>query len=870
MHTTACNALKPTEPASPRATLQRKCSCESSGETCSRCGATQQSLQRKSNDANIPPVVDRVLASPGASIDAQTRATMESRFEQDFSDVRLHSDSQANASARAVGAVAYASGRHVVFGEGAFRPDERRESALLAHELAHVVQQRRGGNATVAAGGDALLEAEADSAAKRFAHGSSQISIQGRAGVGLLRSPETPKVEETTDDEEKKKRASQATMTAITQRAKSAAERVAPPTSSVAPPTPNQQLGKKSEGIGVPSAPETRSSQRVASDEASFGDATFDALIREARNSEFGYGLEAGKRRAPAPLREDTTRTRDQVDARAHADARHNPPAGQVPGAQIQHDTKTLDVTRNLPAGMNPLHPDVINENLRWLQSRTALPATELHVDPAGGGTRYHVDDVPRGRATDAPRDPNYTTEHKFADAYLIPAASKQIAATRKRKGLPPLDPRMLAIAAGEMARWRTSGHPGTQRSGRVADIAAAATAAPATHPTQAPLTHVAEPANTAAAHGSVATPDNVKAQTQHESKAEGKGRPTANRREAAMSKTAHAANQAAGGIRAYDTYSASRDKGKGRFESALDAGKTFLDNTNPVLGTLATVEQRQQKDASGEQYYGNDAGDAWIGTLGETGAGYAVPGAGWDQLINAGANLTGAADDHLQKGRDPNDPAANKANIRTGTDLAADLTPSRMFAQTVGAGARAYYDIGRFAGGDAKGVDKFGEDAVRGKLGSILQPWAMASDFVGNLGSNSAGVALDKTIKKTEGTTLKKAGDASGDAMYALGQSKEAKSGKYGAATQGISMSLGMTSDMIAGKSFDKALNDAADAGKGSLADTVGSAMGDAAFKTVEKGKEIINQDLPAAKRKAVQKIDQTKERLSKWWKSL
>ena len=105
---------------------------------------------------------------------------------------------------------------------------------------------------------------------------------------------------------------------------------------------------------------------------------------------------------------------------------------------------------------------------------------------------------------------------------------------------------------------------------------------------------------------------------------------------------------------------------------------------------------------------------------------------------------------------------------------------------------------------------------------------------------------------------------------MYNLGQSKEAKAGKYGTAVQGISDMLSISSDTIAGKSFDKALNEAADAGKGSLADTVGSAMGDAAFKTVEKGRELVNEDLPAAKKKAGEVIDRSKEKLSNWWKQL
>ena len=174
--------------------LQRKCACEATGTTCARCASEKKPLRKATNGGFsdfVPPIVNEVLASPGQPLDATTRDFMDKRFGQDFSDVRAHSDSQANASAREVGAVAYASGRHVVFGQGAFRPDERRGSALLAHELAHVVQQR-GGDATVGAGADASFEAEADSAAQSFAQGSTQIPIQGRGGLGLARATEMP------------------------------------------------------------------------------------------------------------------------------------------------------------------------------------------------------------------------------------------------------------------------------------------------------------------------------------------------------------------------------------------------------------------------------------------------------------------------------------------------------------------------------------------------------------------------------------------------------------------------------------------------------------------------------------------------------
>jgi hypothetical protein len=278
--------------------------------------------------------------------------------------------------------------------------------------------------------------------------------------------------------------------------------------------------------------------------------------------------------------------------------------------------------------------------------------------------------------------------------------------------------------------------------------------------------------------------------------------------------------------------------------------------------------------DGRKQQVYGEDAGDAFFGTLGETIAGYVVPGKGWDQAINGASNLIAAGDDHLKRGEARGDPAKEKATLRTGTDLAAELTPSRMFGSTIGAGMRAYYDLGKALGGQTSGVDKFADDGLRGKLGSVIQPWAMAADFLGNLGSDDVGTALEKTVKKTEGTTLKKLGDASGDAMFELGQSKQAKSGKYGSSVQGISMALGMTTDMIAGKSFEKSLNDAAEAGKGSPAAVVGEKLGDIAFDTVQKGKEFINEDLPAAKQRAVKiyddahvKYDKARAALSTWW---
>jgi Domain of unknown function (DUF4157) len=89
-----------------------------------------------------PPIVHDVLRSPGEPLDAATRAFMEPRFRYDFSDVRVHTDDKAAQSARAVGATAYAVGKHLTFGPGKFSPATEAGRRLLGHELAHVIQQK--------------------------------------------------------------------------------------------------------------------------------------------------------------------------------------------------------------------------------------------------------------------------------------------------------------------------------------------------------------------------------------------------------------------------------------------------------------------------------------------------------------------------------------------------------------------------------------------------------------------------------------------------------------------------------------------------------------------------------------------------------
>jgi hypothetical protein len=93
--------------------------------------------------SEVPATVHKVLTSPGQPLDSAARAFMEPRFGYDLSKVRIHSDALAANSARSIGAVAYTVGSQIVFGAGRLAPATTEGRALLAHELAHVLQQQQ-------------------------------------------------------------------------------------------------------------------------------------------------------------------------------------------------------------------------------------------------------------------------------------------------------------------------------------------------------------------------------------------------------------------------------------------------------------------------------------------------------------------------------------------------------------------------------------------------------------------------------------------------------------------------------------------------------------------------------------------------------
>jgi hypothetical protein len=116
----------------------------------------------------VHPDVEAAIAAArggGRSLDKATRDRLEPRYDTRLSDVRVHTDDAAQAMARAVSARAFTVGNDIFFGRGEHRPGNHDGDQLIAHEVAHVIQQRgapAAGALIASQPGDALeREAEA-------------------------------------------------------------------------------------------------------------------------------------------------------------------------------------------------------------------------------------------------------------------------------------------------------------------------------------------------------------------------------------------------------------------------------------------------------------------------------------------------------------------------------------------------------------------------------------------------------------------------------------------------------------------------------------------------------------------------------------
>lgn len=146
----------------------------------------------------------RGLEGPGSALPQPVRGDFERRYGLDFAGVRVHIDQPAAQAAQGLRADAFTLGKHIGFARGRFAPDTSRGQRLLAHELAHVVQQSHSTNSThgaalgglgVAAEASPDAESEAERVAEAVVHGRAPPPIRHATGALIQCSPESELVD---------------------------------------------------------------------------------------------------------------------------------------------------------------------------------------------------------------------------------------------------------------------------------------------------------------------------------------------------------------------------------------------------------------------------------------------------------------------------------------------------------------------------------------------------------------------------------------------------------------------------------------------------------------------------------------------------
>jgi hypothetical protein len=128
--------------------LQRQPIMEDDEEEKEEEGGEEEALQAKVSGTQPPVVTPDVQASiqslrqsGGQALDPATRTYMESRFGHDFGQVRIHTGARAESAAQSVNARAFTVGRDLIFAQGQYSPSTHEGQWLVAHELAHTIQQ---------------------------------------------------------------------------------------------------------------------------------------------------------------------------------------------------------------------------------------------------------------------------------------------------------------------------------------------------------------------------------------------------------------------------------------------------------------------------------------------------------------------------------------------------------------------------------------------------------------------------------------------------------------------------------------------------------------------------------------------------------
>ena len=116
-------------------------------------------------DTGTSSAIDSARGS-GAPLQGDVRRRMETAFATDFSSVRVHDDERSAKLNTAVSAHAFTTGNDIFFGRGKFAPSTPSGERMLAHELAHVVQNSGDGRRTVDARAAAAISRHVDRSKK--------------------------------------------------------------------------------------------------------------------------------------------------------------------------------------------------------------------------------------------------------------------------------------------------------------------------------------------------------------------------------------------------------------------------------------------------------------------------------------------------------------------------------------------------------------------------------------------------------------------------------------------------------------------------------------------------------------------------------
>jgi Domain of unknown function (DUF4157) len=148
---------------------------------CDDCEKKEIQRKRDGYSSAVPDGFEatRQRSGAGQPLDDGTRLFMESRFGQDFGDVKVHTDGAAAEASQQIQAQAFTTGRDIYFDRGRYQPEATEGKKLLVHELTHTIQQKNMSSVQpkldISSPSDPLEQAADDAAAKVLSNNMDRV-----------------------------------------------------------------------------------------------------------------------------------------------------------------------------------------------------------------------------------------------------------------------------------------------------------------------------------------------------------------------------------------------------------------------------------------------------------------------------------------------------------------------------------------------------------------------------------------------------------------------------------------------------------------------------------------------------------------------